>query len=179
MFLIKSEEKHALCPKCGEQLEYHSTIKRNLKEITGEKNTYGIRVLKCVNEACPTTYHRELPDIMIAYKRYDAASIEETLTNSHYEITVGADESTIWRWRKWFTMNAVQIIMALISVLITIDDKAETASLEIKNQKTNNSIERIKKILKRSTKWLSETTRILVNSSKWIFNRSAYLVSRV
>jgi len=176
VFFIKSKEKTAICPNCGGELKYHSTVTRPLNEITEEKKTYGIRVLKCTNKACPKKYHRELPDIMIPYKRYDAASIEEAITNrNRYKVTIRADESTIWRWRNWFKTNAWQMIMALLSVLIAINGNAETSSLETQKQTVCSPIEKLQAILGRRAKWLSETARILVNFSKWVFNRSAFL----
>ena len=120
-----------------------------------------------------TKYHRELPDIVIPYKRYDTESIEEAITHSNSDITVAADHSTIWRWRKWFKLSETYIIMALISVLAVIENNIESSSLAIPNLK--NPIEQIKEIVSRKVKWLNEAARILVNATKWIFNRSAFL----
>jgi len=174
VFFIKSEEEIALCPNCGGLLEYHSSrVVRKLTNKTGMKQAYNIRVLKCTNKSCPTTYHRELPDIIIPYKRYDTESIEEVIAQNDSEVTVAADESTIRRWRKWFRQSATQIIMALVSVCIVIGDKAGPSSLIFQN--TNKPVETVKKIVKRKVKWLNEAVRILVNSSKWEFNRSAFL----
>jgi len=173
VFFIESEEEFALCPNCGSVLEYHSRVIRGLTDKTGEKSTYSIRVLKCVNQACPTTYHRELPDIIIPYQRYDAESIEEAISQSDADITVAADQSTIYRWRRWFSSKATHIIMALLSVTAVIECNADSSSLVIKDQ--DKPIGAIKGIVGRETNWMSETVRILLNSSKWIFNRSAFL----
>ena len=173
MFLVESEEEIALCPNCGNQLEYHNRTMRGLTDKTGKRSAYSIRVLKCVNQACPITYHRELPDIMIPYQRYDAESVEEAIAQSDVDITVAADQSTIYRWRKWFSSKATHIIMALLSVTAVIDGNADTSSLAIKKQV--KPIEAIKEIVSREVNWMKETVRILVNSSKWIINRSAFL----
>ena len=145
--------------------------------MMGMKSPYSIRVLKCENEACPTTYHRELPDIMIVYKRYDAESIEQSVERRNADITVAADQSTIWRWQKWFKMNAVHIVMALLSIMAAFGDNSETSSLATaqKRQHVVEPIDNIKMIVARKTKWLNEAARILVNSAKWKFNRSAFL----
>jgi len=175
VFFVESEEKFALCPKCGEQLTFHCWISRPSKDSTGSKSIYIIRVLKCGNEACPTTYHRELPDIIIPYKRYNTQAVEEALEQDNSHVAVAADGTTIWRWRKWFETKATNIVMALISVAVTVRDDADSSSLAIQNQKIDNPIETIKTIVSRKVKWLNEAVRILVNSSKWVFNCSAYL----
>ena len=112
---------------------------------------------------------------MVSCKRYDAESIEEAISRENAAITVSADNSTIWRWRKWFTLNAMNIIMALKSVIELMEDNTESSSLSIKESNSNNPIETIKEIVSRKTKWLNETVRILVNSARWRFNRSAFL----
>jgi len=116
-----------------------------------------------------------LPDIIVPYKRYDTESIEEAITHGNKEIVVAVDQSTIYRWRKWFDKNAVYIMMALLSVSAGMGNDAESSSLVIEREKANTAIERIKLTVGREIKWLNEAVRILVNSSKWIVNRSAYL----
>ena len=175
MFFIESEEKCAICPNCGELLEYHSWVYRVLTDTTGIRRIYCIRVLKCLNTACPTKYHRELPDIITPYKRYDTASIEEAIDTDNHGVTVAADESTIYRWRRWFKENIINIMMSLKSVTDANGDIAETSSLENPEQDSSKPMEIIKVIVSRRVKWLNETVRILVNSSKWVFNRSAFL----
>ena len=173
IFFIKSEEEIALCPSCDSLLEYHCRVVRQLRDKTGEIEKYSIRILKCINKSCPTSYHRELPDIITPYRRYSTDSIEEAITQSNTEITVAADESTIRRWRKWFEANAINIIMALVSVSAVTFGNEKSSSLEI--QSTKSPIESIKRVVARHVRWLNEAVRILVNSSKWFFNRSAFL----
>jgi hypothetical protein len=110
---------------------------------------------------------------MIPYKRYSTDSVEEVISRGNTEITVAADESTIRRWRKWFGGNAINIMMALISVFVVTEGNEKSSSLEIKSM--HKPIESIKAMLARSIGWLNETVRILVNSSKWVFNRSEFL----
>jgi hypothetical protein len=117
-----------------------------------------------------------LPDNIIPYRRYNTESIEEAINKSEYsDITVAAEQSTIWRWREWFKMNAIKIMMALLSVAAVIKNNTETFLLRDSNQNSDNPIRKIKVILGRKEKWLNETVHILVNSSKWSFNRSAFL----
>jgi len=175
VFFIISEETLALCPICGKPLEYHSWVKRQLKDIADKKVTYNIRVMKCNNIACTQKYHRELPDIIIPYRRYDANSIETAIDQENPDVLIAPDESTIKRWRAWFKLNIMQIMLALISVAIEIEDTVKVSSLENQKQTSRNPLETIKEIVGRSVKWLNETVRILVNSAKWSFNRSAFL----
>ena len=128
VFFVESEEEFALCPCCNEALDFFCWVDRKLTNTTGNKEIYKIRVLKCANQACPTKYHRELPDIITPYKRYGTNSIEEALTQDGAEVTVAADESTIRCWRKWFAKCATYMAMALLSVPAMVGNNAETSS---------------------------------------------------
>ncbi|NLU51226.1 MAG: hypothetical protein GXX09_12680 [Syntrophomonadaceae bacterium] len=46
--------------------------------------------------------HHELPDMLVPYKRHVRESIEAAVSGDE-ALTVTADESTLWRWRRWFT----------------------------------------------------------------------------
>jgi hypothetical protein len=175
VFFIYSEEEFALCPMCGKHLLYHSWVKRKLTDIFDIKNIYNIRVMKCNNEACTQTYHRELPDIIIPYRRYDANSIETAIEHDKSGILIAPDESTIKRWQAWFKISMIQIMMALISVAVGIEEDAETSSLATQKRTSTTPLEAIKEIVGRKVRWLNEATRILVNFAKWNFNRSAFL----
>jgi len=175
VFFVISEEAFALCPICDKPLEYHSWVKRRLKNILDIKNTYNIRVMKCNNKACTQTYHRELPDFIIPYRRYDANSIETAIDHDNEEILIAPDESTIKRWQAWFKSSVTQIMMALISVAVEIEDSAKASSLANQEYTSITPLKTIKEIVGRKVRWLNETVRILVNSAKWSFNRSAFL----
>jgi hypothetical protein len=175
VFFVESEEAFALCPYCGSYLEHHSRVIRVVTNITGIKNSYSIRVLKCVNEACPSKYHRELPDFIVPYRRYDAQSIEEAIDLRDSRSTVAADEATIQRWRKWVVLNGTHMLMALLSVIATMENSGTPSSLANEKTHPGNPSQVIKKIIGQTSGWLGVSTRILVNSSKWRFNRSAFL----
>ena len=175
MFFVESEENLSICPNCGQQLVYHCRVNRALRDTTGIKKLYSIRILKCENKTCPATYHRELPDIIIPYRRYDAESIEEAIEHSNSDITVAVDQSTIYRWRKWFKRSELYIVMALLSVSAVIGEYTKISSLVNEKQKGSAPKEKIQSIVGRKIKWLSEAVRILVNASKWKINRSAFL----
>lgn len=148
---------------------------RKLRDIKGEKHKYSIRVLECDNVPCPTKYHRELPNIIIPYKRFDAESIEDAIERDNSKTTVVADELTIRDWRKWFKTNAKNIIGALKSAASSIDGGEDASPLANEKQDSQKPIETIKKLVGREINWLGETARILVNYSMWPFNRSYFL----
>lgn len=157
-----SKEKYALCPQCDSPLEYHCRVIRPLKNAAGEKNNYSIRVLKCCNEACPRKYHRELPDIIIPYKRHDAATIEEAIEKEEKDMAVEADFSTVSRWKSWFAKEQTYIMMSLVGVAIALGyDVDLTLLMGIP------TIQIIKRLVNRGTGWLQEAARILVNSARW------------
>ena len=60
------------CPICGGSLRYHGRCRRQLRDEKGKRETVSLRVLKC--EDCGKT-HRELPSIIVPYKRYAADAI--------------------------------------------------------------------------------------------------------
>ena len=127
------------------------------------------------NGACPQTYHRELPDIIIPYRKYDTKTIETAIDNCDSDLLEAPDMLTIQRWREWFESQAIYIMMALLSVAATIENNVETSSLSIQEENPHNTLKTIKKIVAREVKWLGKSARILVNSSKWLFNRSECL----
>ena len=62
-----------------------------------------IRRLRCT--PCRRIHH-ELPDCLVSYKWYDAASIEAGLTEGQ-TAPVAVDESTLNRWRRWYAVWVV------------------------------------------------------------------------
>jgi len=137
-----------------------------------------IRVMKCCNEECPRKYHRELPDIMMPYKRYDVESIEEVIESEaegKEEAAVGAENSTIGRWKRWFRTEGLQIMMQVVGAITEAGGTVELALLNVKR-----IIETIKEIIgqwkgTRSRSWLGEVVRMLVNRARWKVNGIAYL----
>lgn len=79
--------------------------------------TFIIGRLRCLQ--CGEIHH-ELPDLMIPYKRYAANVIEETIFQTAH-LTVAADESTIYRWRKWFSTLIDYWLFILQSLLIQFE----------------------------------------------------------
>lgn len=150
LYYIRCKE-HISCPSCGCQLRVIGSRKRKYINKEGEKITLIIRRLKCSN--CKRIHH-ELPDILVPYKRYESCNIEKVLTDSD-NCTVVAEESTFYRWKKWF--NRLSIRIQTYPVLIS--------GVGIKNRVSINI--RLISLLKRYPRWLSKIVTQLVNLNLW------------
>lgn len=120
LFYIRCKEK-MLCPCCRCTLKVIGSRKRKYINSLGEKITLIIRRLKCTN--CKKIHH-ELPDILVPYKHYDSECIENVITGLHKN-TVAAEDSTIYRWKKWIRRLLLKIHTYLLyfSEKISIKNK--------------------------------------------------------
>ncbi len=98
LFLVRSREPIPPCSVCGGALQGDKTVTRQRWRPSGEIHQLILRQFRC--DRC-RRYHRELPDLLVPYKRYDAESIEAGLLHDP-DISVAADDSTLARWRQWF-----------------------------------------------------------------------------
>ena len=96
IFFIKSKEL-SFCPYCSEQLTVRDSKNRKVIRNSGEKQTFKVRRLKCKH--C-NTIHTELPDFMQPNKHYETAAIASVVDKSSDDCP--ADNSTLYRWNKWF-----------------------------------------------------------------------------
>ncbi|MDI6879905.1 MAG: DUF6431 domain-containing protein [Desulfitobacteriaceae bacterium] len=69
-----------------------------------------IRRLRCTH--CHRIHH-ELPDCLVPYKRYDCASIEQTVTETAKATDIAADEATLYRLNIWFYRQLPYLLDAL------------------------------------------------------------------
>jgi hypothetical protein len=145
-------KEHASCPCCGWQLKIIGSRKRKYINKTGEKVTLIIRRLRCSN--CKRVHH-ELPDILVPYKRYGSSSIENVLTDLDNS-TVPAEESTIYRWKRWFNHLTIRILTYLLSI---------PSRSKMKYRASNDSISM--SFLKSHPKWLAIVVRQLVSINMW------------
>lgn len=151
LFYIRCNE-HVFCPSCGCQLRVIGSRKRKYINKAGEKITLIIRRLKCSN--CKRIHH-ELPDILVPYKRHESCNIEDVLKDSD-NCTVVAEESTFYRWKKWFKHLSIRIhtYLVLISDIVGIKKRV---SINI----------HLMSLLKGCTNWLSKIVTKLVNLNLW------------
>jgi hypothetical protein len=102
------------CPCCQMSLTVVGSRSRVWLKSSGYKAKLIIRRLYCAS--CGRIHH-ELPDILVPYKRYDAESIENVLSQPSLTV-VAADESTIRRWRSWFLAWVVYAAGCLASLSV-------------------------------------------------------------
>ncbi len=166
IFFVKSAEISS-CPCCGDSLIVYGSRKRGYIDINGTKNTLVIRRLKCT--ACSKIHH-ELPDILVPYKRYSSECIEEAIMNKQ-TCFVSADESTLYRWRRWFSDVKEYFLNCIIAMLKQLDYKAN----EQLSRPHGTALEGIMDLVGQREKWLAQVVRKLVNTKMWVQTRSALM----
>lgn len=148
------------CPYCSGVLMVSGSRNRQLVESDGFKVTLRIRVLQCDN--CERT-HRELPDVIIPYKRYSSEAIEEILTEEETE--TGLDEypceqRTAVRIKLWFYLlsSYFEATIYALQELYKIKLPLILPFYPLSAQPAG---------------WLKHLVRTVVNSSRWRQTRSA------
>lgn len=121
-------------------------------------------------EACRKIHH-ELPDILVPYKRYTAESIEQ-VSNEAEPIDVAADESTLYRWRRWFSEWAPYALGCLTSIAmrfhfdLPVEGSSDCPLAVLQSFGREDG---------KSTGWLAKVVRPITNIHLWIHTRSAFL----
>lgn len=140
--------------------------KRVLFQSGGTRIKLMIRRMCCL---CCGRIHHELPDLLVPYKRYGSASIESAL-NREGVLVVASDDSTIYRWRKWFQAVAWQ----LYSILNTLAIRCE-GPLEALPEASASLLRTLRQLTGASPGWLSRVVHLVVNTNNWQQTRSAFL----
>lgn len=166
MFFVKSAEI-SRCPCCGSELKVCGSRRRKYIKSYGTKVTLIIRRLRC--KVCKKIHH-ELPDILIPYKRYQNECIESVISDLK-NCTVAADQSTLYRWRKWFSELRQYFIDSMVAIQLQQDLKAN----ENLSRSRGTALEGIISLFERKEQWLTQLVRKLVNSKMWLQTRSAFL----
>lgn len=124
-----------------------------------------IRRLRC--ETCRKIHH-ELPNILVPYKRYDAASIEQVVSQPNP--TVAADESTLLRLRQWFAAWSTYAVGCMDAV-------AHRFNLPVKgwSNPSQSPLRTIGHYVGDADGWLARAVRPIANTYLWIHTRSACL----
>lgn len=157
MFFVRSTEIIP-CPCCGEVLEIIGSRKRIWKQSSGETQWIHIRRKRC--SLCEKIHH-ELPNVLVPFKHYDAASIEAVTTASEY-LDVAVDESTIHRWRTW--------IMAWVTYAAAILESLSIRYNIAKAAPCTTSISVLRPLVRfvgTAAGWLARAVRPIVNSNEW------------
>lgn len=140
--------------------------KRVWYKSCGERAKLIIRRLYC--ERCRKIHH-ELPDLLIPYRRYDACSIENVVTEKARNI-VAADNSTLARWRTWFILWSMYAVgcLAAIAARFNLPVRGSSAHSQSAHQEIGRYVEV-------QDGWLSRAVRRITNSLFWVQTRSAFL----
>lgn len=157
-FFVRSTEQIP-CPGCGCKLSVIGSRRRVWYQRSGDRSVLIIRRLHC--EMCAKIHH-ELPDLLVPYKRYDAESIESTVEDpSHSD--VAADESTIIRWKAWFSVWGPYAVKCLESISIQYNLPVNPSSLS-----TGSVLQQLGRFVGSASKWLCRVVRPIGNSQLWV-----------
>ena len=144
------------CPCCGNDLKVVGSRRRKFKTACQEKILI-IRRLRCLG--CSRIHH-ELPDCLVPYKRYAAEDIEQVLTGAQPAELV-ADDSTLYRLKKWFNDRLVYLLGGLRSIAIRLgQDPVQEPS--VLSQSVH---QRIGHYVGNEPGWLARIVRAIVNAN--------------
>ncbi len=164
-FFVRSLERIP-CPCCNSlEMKVIGSRKRKYINLEGSKNTLIIRRLKC--QHC-TRIHHELPDILVPYKRYNSECIETVISRDEPN-TVPADESTLLRWRKWFSDISFHFLGCLQSISIQFYGYSKVAPT------CQSVLHRIWHYVEHSCGWMARVVRTVTNMNSWVHTRSAFM----
>jgi hypothetical protein len=170
IFFVRSEEQ-SLCPCCNGTLKVIGSRKRKYINDVGAQITLIIRRLRCCH--CNRIHH-ELPDILVPYKRHCSESIEAVLT-ADAPTSVTAEESTLWRWRRWFQEVAEYFVGCLLAIDYQYKYNQGKPSVEAPIRLSQSPLQRIRRLVGDATGWLARIVRPIVNLNFWVHTRSAFL----
>ncbi len=162
---MRSAEQN-FCPCCGGTLKIIGSRQRKFINSAGDKEVLIIRRLRC--SSCGRIHH-ELPDILLPYKRYGSESVEAAV-NGNRDLCVAADESTIGRWRRWFSERANYLLGCLASIAFRLDKDAVESVIRL----PKSVLRRIWHYVGDAPGWLARVVRPIANSNLWLHTRSAF-----
>lgn len=165
-FFVKGTEQ-VPCPCCSGGLKVIGSRKRKFIDGLGETVTLVIRRMRCT--ACGRVHH-ELPDVLVPYKRHCSESIEPVVAGVE-QLSVPADESTLCRWRRWFSNQSCHFLGCLISIVTRFHGYTAEESSRL----PRSVLEGILELTGGQAMWLSKVVRSIANSNNWTHTRSAFL----
>ena len=158
------------CPCCGGRLNVIGSRRRKYITSLSISKVLVIRRLICVD--CKRIHH-ELPDILVPYKRYASEAIERVVEDES-PLFVTVDESTLFRWRHWFTQCAERFAGFLESIRIRYGN----GSVEDRSVLPLSVLQRIYHYVGNAPGWLGRVVRTVANSNHWVQTRSAFCPNR-
>lgn len=142
---------------------------RKFKNDLGEKNILRIRRLRC--KICDQIHH-ELPDFILPYKRYESKCFEKAVTPGT-TIDVPVDDSTLFRWNRWFLDSLDYWIACLRS--ISLRYQLDRDPMDLTSTNTSTVLETIGRLFGEGSGWLGRMAKPIANVNLWIHTRSAFL----
>lgn len=152
------------CPCCQGVLVFLARRRRIWIQSTGEITHLLIRRLKCT--ACGRIHH-ELPDLLVPYKRHEAASIERAVSNPP-AADIAVEESTLNRWRRWFAWWAEYAKGCLESIACRFGLPVEASPKPLQA-----ALHPLGHLLGDAPRWLARAVRPIANANLWVHTRSA------
>lgn len=166
MFFVRSGEQN-FCPCCNGTLKVRDSRRRKYINGTGDTIILVIRRLRC--RQCNRLHH-ELPDILVPYKHYGSESVESVVTPKSV-LTVTADESTIRRWRNWFSGLADYLSGCLKSIAIRYGREP----VEKDPHLPKSTLQKLWQYVGDASGWLARIVRPVANLNLWVHTRFAFL----
>ncbi|WP_193379238.1 DUF6431 domain-containing protein [Sporolactobacillus vineae] len=167
-FSVKSTEKVA-CPGGGRELKVIGSRLRKYIRDNGEKTALRIRCLQCVG--CHQIHH-ELPDFFLPYKPYEACCFEKIIQSPHKN-DIRADNSTLFRWNRWFFILIDYWLGCLHSIALRF--QLNLTSVNPASMDSLTVLEKIGRLVDDADGWLSRMTKPVVNVNLWLQTCSAFL----
>jgi hypothetical protein len=146
-------------------MEVIGSRQRKYIDLEGNRNILVIRRLRC--QHCGKIHH-ELPDILVPYKRYSSECIEEVISGNA-PISVPADESTLLRWRNWFSKISLNFLGCLQSISVQLYGYSEAAP------QSQSILHRIWQYVDNTFGWMARVVRPVANTNSWVHTRSAFM----
>lgn len=147
------------CPYCGHRLKVIGSRLRGLIDASGKRIHLVIRRLRC--QRCKKI-HAELPACVIPYRRHCSESIQAVLDNKHSAKQVAADDSCLYRWRRWFKHQRARLTRSLFS-LQTHYEQYLVGEPSFYQQ----LVHPLKGRLTEGVPWLAQLVHCLVNAALW------------
>lgn len=134
-----------LCPKCGAEMIYLSSVPRKVREL---KTWIAVHQIKCTACSC---IRRVLPDFLEPYKQFSAVCIEAVVEEGEEvgaaRVDTDVSSPTVYRWIAEYTLLMVEWQSKLIMILLRRTGKTVSVLEYVRGRMSA----RIRSLLMRST----------------------------
>ena len=160
--IVEKADTATGCPLCEGFLKYRDAINRDVIDRFGEVWHFNLRRLRCM--LCKKL-HREIPDTIQPFKRYNSEAIQCALDGNEDALECDVDASTIRRWKAEFTKAEPDIEQRLASAYAReLDEKVPVLSSTTILAYIQAAVER----------WLAFVMVLLINSGHKLCTQFAF-----